>query len=67
MIAYFNIKDGSINGMSKYPFEQVEGYIVIEKEIPEQKFRMGTDIFVYENGTIKEVPPPQYDEQGNKL
>jgi len=67
MIAYFRIKNNEITGMSRYPYEEEEGCETIEKEVTKEKFSMGVDIFVYENGKIKEVPPPEYDDDGNKI
>lgn len=61
MKVYFNIKDGVINGLSRFPFEVSKGFTIIEKEITEEKFKMGVDIFVFENGKINEVPPPEVD------
>lgn len=67
MIVYFRVKDKVLVGMSKYPYEEQDGFITVEKDIEPEKFSMGTDIFVYKYNDIKEVPPPTYDEEGNKL
>lgn len=61
MKVYFAIKENKIIGMSKFPYENTD-FVVIEKEIEKEKFSLGVDIFVFENNTIKEVPPPVFDD-----
>ena len=67
MTVYFRLKDKVIVGMSKYPYEDEEGYFTVEKDIEPEKFSVGVDLFVYKYNDIKEVPPPTYDKEGNKL
>lgn len=67
MKAYFRISNNKIVGISQFSYEEQNGFITIEKELTEEEFDIAADIFVFENGKIKQVEQSRYDEQGNKI